>query len=135
MKVLVCGGRYYNDRHRGYKMLSDYHNKHDITEIIQGGALGADNIASDWADRHGIKNTEFRPDWNDLTAPGAVIRINKYGRRYNAKAGFDRNQRMLKIGKPDLVIAFPGGNGTADMVARARAADIDVIEIKREQKR
>lgn len=35
-----------------------------------------------------------------------------------------------KEAKPDLVIAFPGGRGTADMVRRARAAGIEVREIK-----
>lgn len=32
-------------------------------------------------------------------------------------------------GKPDLVVAFPGGRGTADMVKRARAAGVEVIEV------
>lgn len=36
---------------------------------------------------------------------------------------------MLKEGKPDLVIAFPGGNGTKDMVTKARKAGIEVIEV------
>jgi hypothetical protein len=34
---------------------------------------------------------------------------------------------MLNEGKPDLVVAFPGGRGTADMVKRARAAGIELI--------
>ena len=29
----------------------------------------------------------------------------------------------------DLVVAFPGGPGTADMVRRARAAGIKVLEV------
>ena len=36
---------------------------------------------------------------------------------------------MLDEGKPDLVIAFPGGKGTADMARRAREAGIEVIEV------
>ena len=43
-------------------------------------------------------------------------------------AGPVRNARML-VEKPDLVIAFPGGPGTADMVRRARAAGVEVVEI------
>jgi UDP-N-acetylmuramoylalanine-D-glutamate ligase len=34
---------------------------------------------------------------------------------------------MLKEGRPDLVVAFPGGKGTANMVAQARAAGIRVF--------
>jgi hypothetical protein len=44
-------------------------------------------------------------------------------------AGPIRNQRMIDEGKPDLVIAFPGGRGTADMVSRAKKAGIPVQEI------
>lgn len=33
-------------------------------------------------------------------------------------------------GKGGVVIAFPGGRGTADMVSRAKAAEITVIEPK-----
>jgi hypothetical protein len=36
---------------------------------------------------------------------------------------------MLDEGKPDLVIAFPGGRGTADMVKKARRAGVEVVEI------
>jgi hypothetical protein len=30
--------------------------------------------------------------------------------------------------RPDLLVAFAGGKGTADMVRRARAAGVEVIE-------
>jgi UDP-N-acetylmuramoylalanine-D-glutamate ligase len=40
-----------------------------------------------------------------------------------------RNKWMLTDGKPDLVIAFPGGRGTASMVNLARAAGVPVTEI------
>lgn len=46
------------------------------------------------------------------------------------KAGPIRNQRMLDEGKPDLVVAFPGDKGTADMVRRARTASLEVLEIQ-----
>lgn len=36
---------------------------------------------------------------------------------------------MIDEGKPDLVVAFPGGRGTADMVNKALAAGIKVIRI------
>jgi hypothetical protein len=41
-------------------------------------------------------------------------------------AGFLRNERMLAEAKPHLVVAFPGGRGTAHMVARAEAAGVAV---------
>ena len=47
--------------------------------------------------------------------------------RLGRKAGPIRNQRMLDEGKPDLVVAFPGGTGTAGMVALACKAGVRVI--------
>jgi hypothetical protein len=38
---------------------------------------------------------------------------------------------MLDEGKPDLVIGFPGGTGTADMLSRAEIAGVKIIEVKR----
>jgi len=49
----------------------------------------------------------------------------KFGRR----AGPLRNEQMLREGKPDVVVAFPGGRGTAHMVRIAKEAGIDVLEI------
>jgi hypothetical protein len=39
-------------------------------------------------------------------------------------SGFKRNQQILGEAKPDGVIAFPGGTGTADMMERTRKAGI-----------
>lgn len=85
----------------------------DVT-IISGKARGADSAAIDWAIVNWCPVLEFPADWK------------KHGRA----AGPIRNQEMLDIGKPDLVIAFPGGDGTADMVRRSKKAGIEVLEIK-----
>lgn len=45
-------------------------------------------------------------------------------------AGPIRNQHMIDTAKPDLVVSFPGGAGTADMVRRAKAAGVRVIEVE-----
>jgi phosphoribosylformylglycinamidine (FGAM) synthase-like amidotransferase family enzyme len=36
---------------------------------------------------------------------------------------------MLDESMPHLVIAFPGGRGTADMVKRSKAAGVHVLEV------
>jgi hypothetical protein len=111
MKVLVCGGRNYSKVKFAYDTLDEIHNTDcggAITTIIQGGATGADTIARLWASRKGIPNKEFKADW----------------KIYGKAAGALRNQKMLDEGRPDLVVAFPGGSGTADMVARTRKAGI-----------
>jgi hypothetical protein len=50
-------------------------------------------------------------------------------KRLGRKAGPIRNQRMLVEGKPDLVVAFPGGKGMAGMVTLARNASIGIMVV------
>jgi hypothetical protein len=114
MRVLVCGGREYADREKLAAVLADLRRTRGITHLIAGGARGADAFAAEWADDEDIPCSIYMADWEGL------------GR----KAGPIRNQRMLDDGKPDLVIAFPGGRGTADMVRRARDAGVETIEVQ-----
>ena len=109
MRVLVCGGRDYADADYLRCVLSEL----PVTVLIEGEAPGADTLARLWAQRRGILIDRYPADWD----------------RYGKAAGPIRNQQMLDEGKPDLVVAFPGGHGTADMVRRARAAGIAVTEI------
>ena len=51
--------------------------------------------------------------------------------RIGKKAGPLRNQRMLDEGKPDLVVAFPGGGGTKDTVRRAVQAGVIIHDVNR----
>lgn len=96
--------------------------------ILSGAATGADACVEEWALVNGVSVERFPANWNDVNVPGAVIRRSvRTGRLYNVLAGFQRNQAMIDS-KPDLVLAFPGGKGTADAVRRARAAGIVVKE-------
>jgi len=110
MKVLVCGGRDYPSPAHVWRALDDLHAKMHITEIMQGGAKGVDQFAREWA----------------ATKPEIVRYVCKADWSLGRKAGPMRNQRMLEW-KPDVVVAFPGGRGTADMVARADSAGITVL--------
>jgi hypothetical protein len=107
MRVLVCGGRDYSD----WDVFCNVLDYHQPDEIISGMARGADMLAATYARRFKIPLLEFPADWN------------KHGRA----AGPIRNQQMLDEGRPDMVIAFPGGRGTADMVSRAKKAGVRVV--------
>jgi len=113
MRVLVCGGRDYHNQEHVSVVLDALHTKNPITCLIEGGAKGADMCAQIWSQRREIASECYRAHWHLL------------GRG----AGMVRNQKMIDEGKPDLVVAFPGGKGTADMVRRARSYSIRVIEI------
>lgn len=112
MRLLVCGGRDYFDRGAVFAALDRVHAKRDVKFVIQGAASGADNLAVQWACEREVKVKSFRANW----------------RVHGKRAGPVRNQQMLDEGKPDGVVAFPGGRGTANMVALARQAGVKVWE-------
>ena len=113
MRVLVCGGRNFKDEAAVFQTLDQIGG---VAHLIEGGAKGADTLARLWANRN------LGPD--QLTTFEAEWRV------HGKAAGAIRNQRMLDEGKPDLVVAFPGGRGTADMVRRAERAGVPVQKLK-----
>lgn len=116
MRVLVCGGRDYTDyRAFARAMVMAQSELGHFDTIIHGGARGADWCAHLFANSPTGEREEicFPADWK---ANGRA-------------AGPIRNQKMLDEGKPDLVVAFPGGRGTADMVSRARKAGVKVLKV------
>jgi len=124
MRILICGGRGLDPalvwnwlEEHATELCADALGRSSnvlITHVIQGGATGADTGAERWAWASEIPVTCFRADWE------------QYGRQ----AGPLRNTQMLAEGRPDAVIAFPGGKGTADMVRKARAAGLPVVEAR-----
>lgn len=110
IRLLVCGGRLYEDVETLRDALDAVHARENVRVVLHGGAIGADELAGMWAAGRGIKVAVFRAEWTT------------YGRA----AGPRRNQVMIDHGRPDLVVAFPGGPGTADMVRRAEAAGVRV---------
>lgn len=128
MRIAVCGGREFSDRNRAFQALDDIHAARPITELIHGDCRGADRIAGEWAARRQIPISVFRADWANIDLPGAKIRM-RCGKPYDATAGFRRNLRMLVEGAPELVVAFPGGTGTAHMTAQALRREIAVLSV------
>lgn len=112
-RILVCGGR-------------DFDNVGHITRVLDfcrpyfaldfcmcsGEAPGADTIAHLWAIKNLVPFFGCPANWNAL----------------GKDAGTIRNQWMLKWFQPDLVIAFPGGVGTAHMKKIAKQKGVIVYE-------
>jgi hypothetical protein len=111
MRVIVCGGRDFDDRARVFEALDAIHAARPITRVVHGAARGADALAGEWADAHDIAVEAAPADW----------------KRYGRGAGPKRNQEMADAGA-DLCVAFPGGTGTADMCRRAAATGIKVVQ-------
>lgn len=110
MRVLVCGGRDYGDAAVLGRFLDALHHERAFSTLIEGGARGADRLARRWAQSRGVQVVTYPAQWD------------AFGKR----AGFLRNRQMLEEGRPDMVVAFPGGRGTLSMVMLAVEASVPV---------
>lgn len=108
-RIIVTGGRDYTDKETIERVLAQL--PHDSV-IVHGAAPGADTLAHLAAKRLGLKVEPHPAKW----------------KQHGKRAGILRNREMLGAGA-DAVIAFPGGNGTADMKRIAEEAGIHVSEI------
>jgi hypothetical protein len=112
MIVLVCGGRDYHRYAVVDATLCEINRKHGITHIMHGGSSGADALAGEWATDCGVQEVVCKANWE------------VHGR----KAGPMRNKAMLDL-LPELVVAFPGGRGTENMVSQAEDRCIQVVRV------
>ena len=112
MNVLICGGRDYNDEQYLWEYLDKYTEENGVDLVIEGGATGVDRLANLWAIHHGVHVAQVRPRWDF----------------FGKKAGHLRNAAMLRL-NPMVVIAFPGGVGTANMIKQAKEKGVPVIEV------
>lgn len=110
MKVIIAGGRDFNN----YDSLSEFCdkvliNQHDI-EIVSGTANGADKLGERYANEKGYKIARFPANWDE----------------HGKAAGFIRNEEMAKYA--DALIAFWDGisKGTSHMINLAKQYDLKI---------
>lgn len=111
MRVLAFGGTAYNDPGQLHLVLRKINLWRPIEVLIEGEAAGADSMARDWAQLMGIPVEPYHAEWTLLG---------------NA-AGSIRNSRMLREGRPDFGVGFPGSRGTADMLRKLIRAKVPGI--------
>lgn len=113
-KVIVCGSRNGVSQALLSREMTKVLVRFDgAIFVIAGGAPGVDTEAKAWCLEHVIPFAEVEPNW----------------RKLGRAAGPARNRWMLML-DPCLVVAFPGGKGTANMVRRAREAGVEVMEVE-----
>lgn len=120
MKVLVCGGRDFDDKGFMWSVLDKVHEKYGADLIIITGAqrklkkdhtyCGADWLAQEWAIDREVEYMGFPARWKALGSP---------------KAGGERNRRMRDKSAPDAAVAFPGGTGTRMMCDLLREIGVE----------
>lgn len=131
IRLLVTGGREYGDVAVVFQQLNYVNRLLGIGVLIHGAAAGADSLAKDWADIHGIELQPFPANWKDIDTKPCRIGINRYGKPYNKLAGLNRNTQMIVEGKPSHCVVFPGGEGTADMRGKAIRHRLAVLNVNK----
>ena len=111
MKVIVAGGRDFIECFEDRANLRAALLKLGATEVVCGMARGADMFGCSVAREMGLPIAEFSADWD------------RFGRR----AGMIRNAEMASYA--DALIAFPGGQGTLNMVAEADRRGLPIVKI------
>lgn len=88
MKYAIVGSRTFNN----FLLLDETMKKFtDVTEIVSGGAKGADSLGEQWAKAHNIPITIYYPEWD------------KYGK----SAGIKRNYLIVR--DADFIVVFWDG--------------------------
>lgn len=114
MKAIIAGGRDYQFSATDIAYLNALHEVWEFTEIVSGGASGADACGETWAESKGIPVKVFKAQWA-IHGPKA--------------AGPIRNKQMADYVKPDgMVVLFPGGHGTANMRETAKRLNLTIME-------
>ncbi len=111
-KIVVSGGTDYADHKRIWAVLDQVCAKHPDMVLIHGGTpKGAERAAACWADKRGVTQIAFKPDWG----------------RHGKAAPFKRNDRMLDI-MPAGVVVFPGSGITGNLADKAKKLGIQVFD-------
>lgn len=121
VKVLVSGGRDFDDMELMFHVLDEINERYKIKKIIQGFAKGADRLAHVWARQRKVKSTYKKYQVTDVM-----------WKKQGKKAGHLRNKKMLDEESPDLVLCFPtGGPGTKNMIKQCKEGGYNYLIVRR----
>jgi hypothetical protein len=125
MRVIIAGSRDITDYETIKRAVSESGFK--ITEVVSGRARGVDRLGERWARANDIPIAYFSADWDNVDTPGAVIKTNKYGKKYNAVAGHWRNEKMAKYAEALIAIWDGKSSGTKNMIDLARERGLKIF--------
>lgn len=112
MKVIIAGGRDFTNLMKLIETVQLWiKERGPITEVVSGGARGADRTGEAWARRNGVEIKRMPAEWD----------------KYKNAAGPIRNRQMAEYA--DGLIAFWDGesHGTKNMIAEATKLKLPVV--------
>lgn len=101
MKLIIAGFRTFHNYGKLTRELSAIP-LWEITEIVNGGATGADRLGEQFAKENNIPVKVFQADWN----------------QYGKKAGPIRNHEMAKYADQAIVFHENNSKGASDMILK-----------------
>ena len=112
MKIVIAGSRNFHDYQLLCQTLAP--ERPCITQVLTGGARGADQLSFRWALKHHIRSRCFAADWE----------------RFGKTAGVRRNHQMAQAG--DMLLAFWDGRsaGTQHMISCMQQLGKPVVVIR-----
>lgn len=102
MKVIIAGSRNFSNYAQLKAVIAIC--GFEITEVVSGGAQGADYLGERYADEHGIPIKRFPADW----------------KRYGLSAGPMRNKDMADYGEALIALPMGASRGTRNMIMEAK---------------
>ncbi len=114
MKIIIAGGRNFNDFQTLVKFCDHILQDQTNIEIVSGTYKGADQLGEKYAAEKGFPITQFPADW----------------KRYGKAAGYKRNEQMAAYA--DTLIAFWDGKskGTKHMIDLAKSSHLEIYVYK-----
>src|SRR5262245_50944752 len=112
MKLIIAGSRTFTDYQLLCQTLAPERSR--ITQVLTGGARGADQLGFRWAVRHHVRSRCFAADWE----------------RFGKSAGVRRNYQMGQAG--DMLLACWDGRyaGTQHMISCMQQLGKPVVVIR-----
>ena len=112
MKVIIAGSRSFTHDQRLCQTLALERPR--ITQVLTGGARGAEQLGDRWAWKHALPHQLCRADWE----------------RFGKSAGVRRNYQMAQAG--DMLLAFWDGRsaGTQHMISCMQQLGKPVVVIR-----
>lgn len=90
-----------------------------VGRVLCGDCRGADAFGRHWANTVGVPVDRYAPDWD----------------RYGKAAGPYRNAAMVRDADGLVVVRFPDSRGSADVLRRAQAKGIPIVDVVLERGR
>lgn len=114
MRVIIAGSRSVNDADEAIPAMQELvlRSEFNISEVVCGGARGADALGKKWADVNQIPVKMFPAEWG------------KFGK----SAGYKRNKQMAEYADALIAIWDGESKGTGHMISLAEDYELEIFK-------